>query len=75
MTGDVASAVAYRIDYVNRDGRRFVTAVYTPEAGRALVAEIEAEGGRVVEKRIERGAEAAALLHGVYLTKIKPEVF
>jgi hypothetical protein len=64
------AAIAYRVDYVDRDGRAYVTARQTVEAARALVAEIAADGGQVIRKRIERGNEAASLLRAVSETRV-----
>jgi hypothetical protein len=63
-------AVAYRIDYVDVDGRALVTAVHTVDQARDLVAEIAARGGRILSKRVERGQEAAHLLCAVRQAEI-----
>lgn len=68
-------AIAYRIAYVDRHGRSFVTAADTVEAARDLVAEIAADGGHVVKKDVERGHGAAFLLRAVNEATDPPKVF
>lgn len=61
MTPDVA----YVVEYVDADGRERVTAFVTSMEARDWVERIVARGGRVSTKRVERGAEATALLRAV----------
>lgn len=57
--------VAYAIEYVDVDGRSRVTACAVPLDASRAVDRIVALGGRVTAKRVERGAEATALLRAV----------
>jgi hypothetical protein len=63
--GKADAVIAYRITYVARDGRSFVTAADTVEAARDRVAAIAADCGTVTDKRVEHGYEAAFLLRAV----------
>lgn len=57
--------VAYVVEFEDADGHRRVTASPFPLDASREVEQIEARGGRVISKRVERGAEATALLRAV----------
>ncbi len=72
----VDCAIAYLVHYVDLDGRNIATAADTRPKALALIAEIEADGGRILERRVLRGVEADAILRAVRAeAAAAPEVF
>lgn len=60
--------IAYVVEYVDVDGHSRVTAYAVPLDASRAVERVLAHGGHVVSKRVERGADAAALLRAVAST-------
>jgi hypothetical protein len=59
---DKSQAVAYLVEYLDADGQPYASVYDTVDAARHGIALLEAAGGHVTGKRVERGAAAWAAI-------------